>query len=313
MKKKILIAILSIIAITITSAALYLYLTLYKIGKKLPAADSTSPDITENVQPQQQENVQPRQQEDKKEPEIVNIAFFGLDGSNPDSALRSDTIMIVSLDSKNNEVKVTSLMRDMYVAIPGKNENRINAAYAFGGPQLALKTINTDFDLDIKDYVTADFSGMEKIIDQLGGVEINVKEDEAPLCNVSKPGLQVLNGSQALAYSRIRHVGHADYERTERQRRVLNEILKKIKSRGIFKLPGTIVTMLRYVKTNLPSSDILKLALQAEKFNTDNIVQYRLPVDGYFKSRKIRGMDVLVPDMDKNTKLLHAFIYGNEE
>lgn len=329
MKEKILITTLSITALITASIVLYGYVILYKTDKKTKINENTNINISENVQQQEQgENTQPQEQEEvvqpqqqkqgegvqqqKKESGIVNIAFFGLDTSNPDEASRSDTIMIVSIDNKDNEVKVTSLMRDMYVRIPGKNENRINAAYAFGGPQLALKTINSDFDLDIKNYVKVDFSGMEKLVDKLGGVEIDVKADEAPSCYVSKPGMQTLNGSQALAYSRIRHVGNADYERTERQRKVLNVLFKKIKSQGIFKIPGIISTILPYVKTNLPSADILKLTLQAVKFNAENIKQYRLPVDGYFKSRKIRGMDVLVPDMDKNTELLHAFIYGTQ-
>lgn len=319
MKKKTLIIILSVIILIVACIAIYAFIMLNKINKK--ALIKTNADLGISAEMKQEEN---------KQSDIVNIAFFGLDRLNPDVASRSDSIMVVSLDSKNKEVKVTSLMRDMYVMIPGMYETRINAAYAFGGPQLALKTINSDFDLDIKNYVTVDFFGLEKLIDKVGGVQIDVKEDEISNLNgnlsqvakiereknpvfVKDPGLQTLNGRQAVAYSRIRHVGNSDYERTERQRTVLNGLFKKIKSQGILRLPGTVMTILPYVETSLSSPEIINLALQAIRFKTDNIEQYRLPVDGYYNSERIRGMDVLVPNMDENKKLLHTFIYGTAQ
>lgn len=258
---------------------------------------------------------------------VINIVFFGLDRRNPDQSSRSDSIMVVSIDNVNKKIKVTSLMRDMYVPIPEKGSNRINAAYAFGGPLLSIKTINSDFNLDIKNYVAVDFFGLEKLIDKVGGVEINVSAAEAKVLNnylseLNKlngdktqdvtAGQQTLNGRQAVAYSRIRYVGNADYERTERQRRVLNELFKKLKAQGTVKLPGIISQMLPYVETSLTNSEIMGYALDCMKFNANSIAQYRLPVDGYFKSQKIRGMDVLVPDMEKNKLLLHEFIYGNK-
>lgn len=258
---------------------------------------------------------------------VINIVFFGLDRRNPDQSSRSDSIMVVSIDNVNKKVKVTSLMRDMYVPIPEKGSNRINAAYAFGGPLLSIKTINSDFNLDIKNYVAVDFFGLEKLIDKVGGVQINVSAAEAKVLNnylseLNKlngdktpdvtAGQQTLNGRQAVAYSRIRYVGNADYERTERQRRVLNELFKKLKAQGTVKLPGIISQMLPYVETSLTNSEIMDYAYDCMKFNANSITQYRLPVDGCFKSQTIRGMDVLVPDMEKNKSLLHEFIYGNK-
>lgn len=259
---------------------------------------------------------------------ITNIVFFGLDRRSPKESSRSDTIMVISLDEKKQKIKVTSLMRDMYIPIPGKGKNRINSAYAFGGASLAIKTINTNFGLEIKDYVTVDFFGLEKLIDTLGGVSINVSNQEAKFLNeyleevnnitgntVSgiKGGSQTLNGRQAVAYCRIRYVGHGDYERTERQRKVLNEILKKLKKNGVTKLPKTISTILPYVKTSLSSGEILKLGIKGIGFKTDNIVQYRLPVDGTYKSQYISGMAVLVPNIEENKIKLYEFIYKNVE
>lgn len=256
---------------------------------------------------------------------IINIVFFGLDTRSPNKNSRSDTIMLVSIDEKKQKIKVTSLMRDMYIPIPGKGKNRINAAYSFGGPSLALKTINTNFGLDIRDYVTVDFFGLEKLIDVIGGVNINVSDAEAKeinsyldeINNITgkkvppiKCGTQILNGRQAVAYCRIRYVGHADFERTERQRRVLNELLRKIKQNGITRLPKTISTILPYVRTNLSVGEVLKLGIKGINLKTDNIEQYRLPVDGTYKSQKINGMDVLVPNIDENKKKLYEFVYG---
>lgn len=255
---------------------------------------------------------------------VINIAFFGLDRRNSNESSRSDSIMVVSIDEKKQKIKVTSLMRDMYVAIPGKGKNRINSAYAYGGASLALKTINTNFGLDIKHYVTVDFFGLEKLIDSIGGVNVYVSDAEAKDLNNGineinditgikvpevKGGNQTLNGRQAVAYCRIRYVGNGDYERTERQRRVLNEILRKLKQNGIKQLPKTISTVLPYVKTSLSTGEILKLGIKGIGFKTDSITQYRLPVDGTYKSQNISGMAVLVPNIEVNKEKIYEFIY----
>lgn len=274
-------------------------------------------------------NISQSAEQESKATGITNILFFGLDARDPDVASRSDSIMVVSIDKKDQKVKVSSLMRDMYVPIPGKGSNKINAAYAFGGAQLAVKTINTDFNLDIRDYVTVNFFGLEKLIDRVGGVQINVSDAEAKVMNEDyipelnklngnkvpnvKGGLQTLDGRQAVAYCRIRYVGHADYQRTDRQRTVLNELFKKIKAQGVVKLPGTVNTILPYVTTSLSKTDILGLAMEAMGFNTTDIEQYRLPVDGHYQSGKRDGMDVLLPNMQENTDLLHQFIYGSSK
>ncbi|MDF2674607.1 MAG: LytR family transcriptional regulator [Clostridiales bacterium] len=257
---------------------------------------------------------------------VINIAFFGLDRRNPNESSRSDSIMVISIDEKKQKIKVTSLMRDMYIPIPGKGNNRINSAYAFGGAPLAINTINTNFGLNIKDYVMVDFFGLEKLIDTIGGIKITVSAAEAKVLNIYEEeidsltgnkspkvneGNQTLNGRQAVAYCRIRYAGHADYERTERQRRVLNEIFRKVKQDGIKKLPKTISTLLPFVKTSLSVGEVLKLALKGVRFKTENIEQYRLPVDGTYKSQSIRGMAVLVPDLEKNREKILGFIYGN--
>ena len=314
MKKKIIIVVSVIIGVVLVVAAaggIYTFSLLNKVKKQELPKTNEELGIVEKP-------------EEKKDDSIVNIALFGLDRRNPDQASRSDSIMVLTIDNKHKKIKLASLMRDMYVNIPEKGENRINAAYAFGGPGLAVKTINSNFDLDIKNYASIDFFGLEKLIDKVGGVNINVSDAEAKVLNqylkeLNKlngdtvpdvsGGEQVLNGRQAVAYSRIRYVGNADYERTERQRRVLGEVFKKASKVNPVSLPGIISTALPYVETSLSNGDILDLSMKAMKFGQSELLEYRLPVDGTFKGQKIRGMSVLVPDMEKNTKLLHDFIY----
>ncbi|EYE89474.1 transcriptional regulator [Fervidicella metallireducens AeB] len=263
--------------------------------------------------------------EGKIDKEIYNIALFGLDARNPDVSSRSDSIIVASVNRKAKNIKITSFMRDLYIPIPGHGENRINAAYAIDGAKLAVKTINQNFNLDIRDYITVNFEGLEKLVDAIGGVEIYVKKAEIPVLNkylselnklqgntvadIKKEGLQILNGRQAVAYSRIRYVGNGDYERTERQRRVLNQIYIKIKAQGMSKLPETISKVFPYVETSLSNTQILTLVTDIMGFNLTELEEYRIPVDKTFTPKKIKGMAVLVPDIPKNKELLHKFIY----
>ncbi|MDZ7548740.1 LCP family protein, partial [Clostridium perfringens] len=135
---------------------------------------------------------------------------------------RSDSIMILTLDSVHNKLKLTSIMRDSYVNIPGRGLDKINHAYAFGGPELAVRTLNENFDLNIKEFMAVDFTSLPTIIDKLGGVTINIIPEEiSHIPGITSAGNQVLNGKQALAYSRIRYASGGDYKRTERQRTVV--------------------------------------------------------------------------------------------
>ncbi len=297
LKKKIIIGILCAIVVVLSGVYIWGYSLLGRIQKNKITKNDDELGITKSSV-------------DNSEGEgIINIAFFGVDRRSPNQSSRSDSIMVISIDSKNQRVKASSLMRDMYVPIQGHGETKINHSYAYGGPVLAIKTINSNFDLDIRNYVTIDFFGFEKMIDKIGGVEIDINSSEAKILNV-KSGLQKLNGKQAIAYSRIRYVGNADYERTERQRKVLNEIFKKVKSKGVIELPGVMSTILPYVETSLSNGEILQLGTKVMGFKTEGMEQFRVPVDGLYKGQKIRGMSVLVPDIEKNKKKLHEFIYG---
>lgn len=267
----------------------------------------------------------------KRSDEVVNIALFGLDSRKPGYWSRSDSIMVVSIDKTYKKIKVTSFMRDIYLPIPGKSSDKINAAYAYGGPELAVKTLNTNFGLNIRDYVTVNFFGLEKLINKVGGLDINVKSYEIENINkyidevnelsgsplgtyhLKKAGLQRLNGRQAVSYGRIRDVGHGDYERTERQRRVINLLFQKIKSNGVVKLPGMVSTLLPFVQTSLSNSEIVELGSYALKFDVKKLEEFRVPIDGDFNTGRAEGSYVIELDMDKTLEKLHKFIFEVEE
>lgn len=259
----------------------------------------------------------------EEEQGIINILLIGLDGRKNETYSNTDSIILATIDTNNKRVKLTSFMRDMYVPIPGRKDNRINSAFAAGGPELLLKTINNDFGLNLQYYASINFGAFQELVEKLGGVEVDVKEKEIKEINkyimevngsngtlLTTPGFQTLNGQQALSYCRIRHVGNNDYERTERQRRVLTELIKKAKKTSIVKLPELFTAVLPYVKTNLQTTRIMNLAYTVYRFGNIPVDNMRIPYDGTFEGRKIRGMDVLVPDLEKNAAMLDRFIFS---
>lgn len=243
--------------------------------------------------------------------ETLNIALFGLDESDDGSdSSRSDSIMIASIDKRHKKIKLTSVMRDTYVEIENIGMDKIGHAYVFGGPELAIKTLNQNFNMDIRDFVSIDFNGFEKIIDKIGGVEIDVKPNEVPYSKVSEPGLQTLNGKQALAYSRIRKTGNGDYERTERQRRVMEKMLNKVMDLSVTKYPGLLTETLPYVETSFTKMEILNLGTKVVASGIKDIEQYRIPVDEHLDHQIINGIFYMIPrDINDNIILLKKFIY----
>lgn len=242
--------------------------------------------------------------------DISNILLFGIDKASDLGKSRSDSIMIASLDKKHSKIKLTSIMRDTYVDIPGYGMDKINHAFAFGGEELAIQTVNQNFDMNIRDFATVDFEGLEEIIDSLGGIEIDIKENEVKYVAGSIAGSQTLDGKQALDYSRIRKTGNGDFERTQRQRLVLEEILKKVLDTGIASYPKILNKTLPFVETSLSKNEMLKLGSFTMASDIKDIEQFRIPVDGKAYDQIIDGIYYLVPNtLEDNIGLLHEFIY----
>ncbi len=257
--------------------------------------------------------------------DVINIAFFGLDRRKKEEPSRSDAVMILSLDKKHKKVKLSSIMRDSYVDIEGHGKTKLNHAYAYGGPELAIKTINSNFKLNIRDFVAVDFYGLENIIDTVGGVEIPVRSDEIKYINsymqgtakvenkavqeVQNPGLQNLNGMQAVAYARIRYTSGGDYERTERQRTILTAVMNKIKKLGPTEFPKVVSVLLPNVESSLSSTEIIKMGTSVFALGIDNVEQQRFPLDNYCEGKLIDGIYYLLFNKEKTIDQMYKYIF----
>jgi len=258
-----------------------------------------------------------------------NILLIGSDSRNGKSYGRSDALIIASINTKTGEVKLTSLMRDIWLTIPRKGKNKLNAALAYGGPSLAIKTVNEAFSMNIKEYIFVDFVGFPYIIDKIGGIELNIEKKELKYLNETINDLNKKNypkgtdfshleeygentrltGMQALAYARIRHAD-SDFERTQRQRNVLIAIFKKVKSKGFsLNLAESAAAILPSVETNLNLSELIKIGGKIISSDLDTLKELRIPIDGSYKSGTYDGVYSIRPDFDENIAALQKFIY----
>ncbi|MEG2289439.1 MAG: LCP family protein [Clostridium sp.] len=261
---------------------------------------------------------------------IVNIVLFGLD-EKVDNIQRSDAIMIGTLDPLNNKIKITSLMRDTYVNIPGYGYDKLNHAYAFGGPELAIKTINKNFDLNITDYVSVDFTELESIIDAIGGIDMEMTQTELEHVNAyldtvytaakktpkhvsfNRDGKVHMTGYEALGYTRIRGTDNGDFDRTERQRKITNEMFNKISSAGITKLALMTNKLLPFVETSLSNTEILNLGTQVLQMGSSNLEQARFPRDEYSENALINKIFYLTYDEEIAKKEIYQYIFNDNK
>ncbi len=279
--------------------------------------------------------------------QIINVALFGVDTRNTQSMTgNTDSIMILSANTKTKEIKLISIMRDSLVEINHEGNTtfkKINSAYGKGGPELAIKTINQNFGLDISDYATVNFFGMADLIDVVGGIEVELTpgevvpvtagdyalnetirsicaelgEDPTPYY-ILKPGKHHLNGIQATAYSRIRYVSNIwgsinDQGRTERQRYVLSQLFEKVKGLKKTKYLDLIKAMMPFVETSLSVDEIFNLAVKI-MLNSPTMEQSRIPLDEYQMPapRTLSGVGSYVYfDRDYAAEVVHAFIYDD--
>lgn len=257
---------------------------------------------------------------------VINIALFGLDRRSKEEKARADSIMIANIDLENKTVNLVSILRDTLVEIDGHGKEKLNHSYAYGGPKLALDTLNSNFDLNLKNYVSVDFFSLAKLIDLVGGVDIELKAYEANQINknldeinnieklphgtdyIEGMGTKNLNGRQAVAYSRIRKEGNGDYERTQRQRTVLKSIINKYERLDSDKKFEVNMEMMSQASTNIPVNDIKYIQEKIQNEKNYKINQYMIPVEGSFETKTINGMWVIDANMEDNIKQLHKYI-----
>lgn len=249
---------------------------------------------------------------------IINILLVGND-QREESVSRSDCILLCSFHSEPKQITMVSFLRDLYVRIPDHENNRLNAAYAIGGTELLKRCLQENFSLHIDGCIEADFSQFPKIIDSLGGVSIELRQDEADRLNASiggnlQAGTQVLNGDQALAYSRIRNLDpDGDFSRTERQRKLMSSLLYRYRDSDLLTILSAVVDTLPMITTDLSKRQILLLTARLfPMLDSPEIVSQRIPSDGSYRYETIRGMNILTADpADIRLQLRNALLPEN--
>lgn len=247
---------------------------------------------------------------------IMNIALFGVDSQDEDNKGRSDAIMVVSVNQKTGKIKLISIARDTYVDIPEYGKTKINHAYAYGGAELAIQTINENFDLNIKDYATVNFDSLAEVIDEMGGIELEVTEAERQQINnyllkgekLRESGLVHLTGPQAVSYSRIRKID-GDVQRGERQRKVLECLFQKALEINPLLYPSYVRKFSPMVETSLSNDEILKIASVGMKSGL-SLEQAGLPNDNIqSRGERVNGVWYFVYDLDQAADMIEEFIY----
>ena len=246
---------------------------------------------------------------------VLNVLLVGLDEIQEKQRGRSDSMMVVSLDARHKKVKLTSLMRDLWVPIPKHGYSKLNSAYAYGGIKLLVEVINSVLGLKIDRYIVVDFKKFEEVIDKFGGIDMDLTPEEVRFINshsskgyLTGSGKKHLNGDQALQYARDRDDPSADFKRTQRQRILISAIMEKFKSSNLVDLMSFAQNAIESVKTNFSPAEVLSLVRKSEKFmsyNTNN--ELSIPVNSKCETRN--GQSVLTSDLKECRDAIGKFIY----
>ena len=311
-------ALIVLIVAVATAGMLYMRSLLHTVN---------SVELEESVQ----SSISRQVRDDKTMEGYQNIALFGVDSREQDllgGDNRSDTIMICSINKKSGEVKLVSVYRDTVLDIGGGSFRKCNAAYAYGGPQQAIEMLNSNLDLNITDFVTVGFEGLADTIDALGGIDLEITEEEMEYMNsymddmyyeigteyeeVTDYGMQHLSGIQATAYCRIRYTQGDDFKRAERQRTVLNLTLQKAKEANPLQLISAANSVLGEVATSLDTGELLLLILKAKTLELTETSGFPSEEDRMFAT--INGESCVVPYyLTTNVKTLHSVLFGQED
>lgn len=249
--------------------------------------------------------------------DVINILLVGKDASSSDGRPRTDSMILLSINKRTNSLSMVSIMRDLYVQIPGGySDNRINAAYRFGGIALLNATIEKNFGIVIDGNIEVGFAQFATIIDILGGVEIELTQAEASYMQrygypKVVPGKNLLGGHAALEYCRIRQID-SDHKRTERQRNLLLTVANSAKNMSVTQMLELVNQVLPYVKTDLSTGEIIQLATECfDVLRSGNgIKSGKVPQSGHYYGATIMGMQVMVPNLYQCNQYLKSFIYG---
>lgn len=260
--------------------------------------------------------------------DYLNLVVYGVDSraNELDKNTRSDSIIIVSINKKTKHIKLSSIYRDTYVNIDGHGYTKVNHAYSYGGPALSIDTLNQNLDLNLQDFVTVNFSALTNVIDLLGGIELDIQENELDYVNaytrdvakingmdfeyIKKTGKQTVTGVQATGYCRVRYTKGGDFTRAQRQRTVMEAILKKAKKANPVTLYKVADEILPQIYTSMSTGELIKLGAGLPFYKIDE--QTGFPFDNTPKT--INGADVIVATtLSGNVTKLHEFLFGTKD
>ncbi len=253
---------------------------------------------------------------------VLNVLLIGSDSMSVGDGGRSDSMILLSLDARHKKIKLTSLMRDIWVTIPGHGQDRLNASYAFGGPQLTMETIAKNFGILVDRYAVVDFEGFLKIIDILGGVDLELTADECAYINkysqdkhtLRGSGVKHLTGLQALHYSRDRNSIGSDYDRTSRQRNLLKALVGQMKSANLAQITEVLAQIGPLVTTSFKTNEVSRMATHAMTYLKYPVEEFRLPTDDNVRNETYSGKMVLVINNTAKAKQdIYNFIYEPDE
>ncbi len=323
-QKRIILFIVEILVLAVLVAVLYTVLKADNIQKIKVDEDNISTKVNENVETNEALKG------------YRNIALFGVDSREGSlgKGTRSDSIIIASINEDTGAIKLCSVYRDTYMNLSNDSYNKCNSAYAKGGPEQAIIMLNMNLDLNITDYVTIGFDGLSEVIDALGGVYVDVSEAEIPHLNnyqismvgttsdgqtftategkdytaVTTAGYQKLNGLQATAYCRIRHVGD-DFERAQRQREVLASIMEQAKKSSVADLNKILDSVLPHVATSLDVDEMVGMLADVTKYSIEGSDGF--PFESHRATGKVggKGSCVIPNNLEQNVVMLHEFLF----
>lgn len=259
--------------------------------------------------------------------DVYNVLLVGVDRRDRSWAGNSDSMILLSVNSSKKQISMISLMRDTYVDIPGIGMRKLNAAHANGAGPLLIETVTENYRVQVDRYASVDFLSMIEIVDAVGGVELDMSDEEVrvangyirDMCNINNldyeknmiksSGTHEYTGMQAVGFARIRYVGNADYERTARQREVLTQIMEKIKDMSMTEIYKFVEEVLPLVTHNIPEDEMWDMVKQAPALLTYDLVQDRIPYDGMYKVIYVKKQDMLVPDWEDTIRKLKDTLY----
>ena len=264
------------------------------------------------------------------QPEWWNILLLGGDSRSLESYDRTDTMIILSVNREESRMKMTSIMRDVWVQYSEKSFEKINAANVFGGPELAMKVVNENFGTDIEHYILVNMNGLVELIDMIGGVTVEVSESEREHTNkiaqsflnetagydgkstLDKSGNVHLNGLLAVAYLRNRSTDN-DFGRVMRQQKVLLAAAQQAQESDVDALMELADDFAQRIQTNMTTDQLKEIAMAGLVTDIETVEQFRIPVDGTFEDGTFNGTWMIRPNFEKNEALLHDFIYAAEQ